>query len=128
MFEQFIALFTRAVVALEKIAGGALNVQDTPAPEAPAKPAGKGKGKQAEAPTPPAEDDFLGGDSESEKDPEPTYERADVKKALQEYGAKHGMPEAQKLFKDASGVTSLSDLPIEKFAAVINATKKSPKK
>lgn len=123
MFEQLLSLITRAVVALEKIAGAtpssAVNAPDA-APEAPAKDTRTRKANAEQPQTPPADDDFLGGDAEPEK--EPVYERADVKAALQEYGAKHGMPKAQELFKSASGVSSLSDLPIEKFAAVIKAT------
>jgi hypothetical protein len=123
MFETLLSLITRAVVALEKLASaGDVAGAGTPATEAPAK-ATRTRTKAPEAPpTPPqtsGEDDFL---NEPQAEPEVKYERADVKKALQDYGAKHGMPKAQELFKQVSGVSSLSDLPIEKFAEVIKAT------
>lgn len=127
MFEKILSLIERAVAALEKLASasssapvsGALTAGATTS-DAPAKTPRKPK---PEAPTPPpAADDFL---NEPEAAPEEkTYERADVKAALQEYGKKNGMDKAQKLFQEVSGVKSLSDLPIEKFATVINATKK----
>jgi hypothetical protein len=119
MFEKIVSLIERAVVALEKLASGAFVPEAQPAPEAPAK--ATRTRKQPEAAPPPADegDDFL-GDAPAAK----TYERADVKQALQEYGKKHGMDKAQALFQSASGVKALSDLPIEKFAAVIEATKK----
>jgi hypothetical protein len=125
MFEKLVSLIERAVVALEKLAAGGFVPEAQPASEAPVK-ATRAR-KTAEAPTPPAsEDDFL--DEKPSAEPEVTYERADVKQALQEYGKKHGMPAAQALFKEASGVTALSELTVDKFAAVIEATKKPPKK
>lgn len=122
MFEKLLSLIERAVVALEKLSSspGETLSGGTAATEAPAKPARKQKAEPT--PTPAAsEDDFL---NEPNDVPEVKYERADVKKALQDYGAKHGMDKAQALFIKVSGVKALSDLPIEKFAEVIAAIKK----
>lgn len=122
MFEKIVSLIERAVVALEKLAiAGPSPQSDAQAPEAPAKATRTRKQPEA-TPAPPADDDFL-GDGGS-KEPEVTYERADVKQALQDYGKKNGMDKAQALFQKVGGVKALSDLPIEKFAAVIEATKK----
>lgn len=122
MFEQIVSLIERAVVALEKLAA----VSTTNAPAASSEPVKATRTrKQAEAPPPPpaGDDDFL-GDGADKTEPEVTYERADVKKALQDYGKKHGMDKAQALFQKVGGVKALSDLPIEKFAEVIAETKK----
>ena len=122
MFAKFLLLIERAVVALEKLATASTpDVSATP--EAPAKQTRTRKQPDA-APTPPAtaDDDFLNEPPAAE--PEVTYERADVKAALQEYGKKHGMDKAQALFIKVSGVKALSDLPVEKFAEVIAAIKK----
>lgn len=123
MFEKIVSLIERAVVALETLAALAAGAASSPAatPEAPAKQTRTRQKVEATTP-PPAEDDFL---SDPPAAPEtPKYERADVKKALQEYGAKHGMDKAQALFIKVSGVKALSDLPVEKFAEVIAAIKK----
>lgn len=126
MFEQIVSLIERAVVALEKLA--AVSTTNAPAPAASSETVKATRTrKQAEAPPPPpppaGDDDFL-GDGADKDEPEVTYERADVKQALQDYGKKHGMDKAQALFLKVGGVKALSDLPIEKFAAVIEATKK----
>lgn len=128
MFEKILSLIERAVVALEKLASASSSMQ---APSTGATtgatteaPARAGRKAKAETLTPPATDDgddFL-NDTPAAKEA-PKYERADVKKALQEYGAKHGMDKAQALFIKVSGVKALSDLPIEKFAEVIAAIK-----
>lgn len=123
MFEKFLSLIERAVVALEKLAS-VTTAPDVSAstPEAAPKQTRTRKAP-AEAPTPPADDadDFL--DEPAAKE-EPKYERADVKKALQDFGSKKGMDKAQALLLEHGGVKALSELPIEKFASVINATKK----
>lgn len=126
MFEKVLSLIERAVVALEKIAAAGVSATSAqPAAETPSKPAKTAKPvKETPPPAPPADDDFLSETPEPKPEPEPKFERADVKKALQEYGSKHGMDKAQELFKKISGVGALSELPIEKFAAVIAATKK----
>lgn len=123
MFEKIVSLIERAVVALEKLASANNSAPDTASStEAPAKPPRKQKAEAPPAPTPPpSDDDFL---NEPSAEPEVKYERADVKKALQDYGAKHGMDKAQALFIKVSGVKALSDLPVEKFAEVIAAIKK----
>lgn len=124
MFEKIVLLIERAVVALEALASASSAGSASPpaagASETPAKPR---KTKSAPETPPPADDseDFLG--EPAAKD-EPKYERADVKKALQDYGAKNGMDKAQALFIKVSSVKALSDLPVEKFAEVIAAIKK----
>lgn len=121
MFEKILSLIERAVVALETLASAGAASSPAATPETPAKQT-RTRQKAEAPPAPPAEDDFL-NEPES-KEPEVKYERADVKAALQEYGKKNGMDKAQAMFQKVSGVKALSDLPIEKFADVINATKK----
>jgi hypothetical protein len=118
-----VLLIERAVVALEKLATVGTPDASAPTPEAPAKQTRTRKTPEAPQTPPPADDDGDFLDEPVAKE-EPKYERADVKKALQDYGSKKGMDKAQKLLLDEGGVKALSDLPIEKFAAVINATKK----
>lgn len=120
MFEKILSLIERAVVALEKLASQPVATDAASAPEAPARKP-RASSKPVEPPAQlPTDDDFLG------EDPPPAvkYERADVKQALQEYGKKHGMDKAQALFQKVSGVKALSELSVDKFEAVIEATKK----
>lgn len=124
MFEKFLSLIERAVVALEKLATASTPDASATTEAPPKQTRARKTAEQATAPpTVVADDDFL-GEPAAEPEPEVTYERADVKAALQEYGKKHGMDKAQALFQKVAGVKALSDLPIEKFADVIKATKK----
>ena len=74
----------------------------------------KAETKKAPAETKPTEPDPFEEDTK-------TYARSDVKKALQDYAGKHDKAAAIKIIKEVGGAEALSQIPEDKFAAVVAA-------
>lgn len=111
MFEKFLTLFERLVVALEGASKPSVTVA----------PAARGKGKAVEATAPPEPeggDDFLGSAA-----PDVTYTVDQVREALVAYGAKHSQDKARAILLKHGKVKTLQELKLENFAAVIDAAK-----
>lgn len=127
MLEKLIALFERLVIATETLAGAATPAAGT-APTAPAegpKPARSRTVKETKSEAPPAAADDLDFLGTGQTAPAKTYERGDVKAALEKLVKKSGQPAAFELFQKVGGVKALNDLPAEKFAAVVEAVEKA---
>ena len=135
MFVKLIALFERAVVALEKLAANPVDAsvpvvpvasentgtakprtRSKPAEEKPATPAPD----QQQPPLPPA--DFL------DDEPAKTYTKEEVRAALIAAGQRLGdSAKAQAILKEHGKVETLGQLAPEKFAAVVKAAEAAGK-